>query len=331
MLQKRGALLRMLAVSAAAVVWALPRFNRADSIFGFSIRRFTSSSSGDSDQYVALVRWFRGLGGAVDAPFAFRPLAPWLASRLPAEPMTALNLVALLSIFLGTASVFAIAHRTRGGDLRVATLAGLLFGLSFQVFYYGATGQIDAVSIGLSALSVALLVHEQLAASLAVFFIAMLAKETSIAIAPFLFLFTFPRSRARAAVVAGVVAAATVASIAIVHRVGPAVPNAYSWAPNTAELLENLARKRMYATFLLGVGIQGAAHVVAAARERGRSPWARLFDPWTVGFATSLALFAFALTTAWADARFLWSGQIFTSVTAAALLAKRDGGGATAR
>lgn len=330
MLRERGALLRMFAVSAAAVVWALPRFNRADSIFGISIRRFTSSSSGDSDQYVALVRHFRGLPSLVDAPFAFRPLAPFLASRLPAEPMTALNIVAVLAIFIGTASVFATALRTQE-RLQTATVAGLLFGLSFQIFYYGATGQIDAVSIGLSALSVALLVHERLLASVLVFFVAMLAKETSIAVAPFLFLWTFQRSRGRAVLLAAALAAVTVVSAAINHRVGPPVPNTYSWAPNTAELVENLRRKRMYATFLLGLGIQGVLHTLATVSEKGRSRWARLFDPWTAGFLTSLGLFAFALTTAWADARFLWSGQIFTSVTAAAFLAKRRADNATAR
>ena len=79
----------------------LPRFNRHD----FAIGSITSNGIkelGDAGQYISIVQYFRGNLGveALEVPFTYRPLVPLVASILPLDPMTSINLVNLASMMI---------------------------------------------------------------------------------------------------------------------------------------------------------------------------------------------------------------------------------------
>jgi hypothetical protein len=75
-------------------------------------------------------------GRGADAPWAYRPLVPWVASLLPLESLTALRAVGLACTLGALAGVLRIVEHV-GGDRRAAAL---LFATSFGVVAYGASG-----------------------------------------------------------------------------------------------------------------------------------------------------------------------------------------------
>lgn len=75
-------------------------------------------------------------GRGADAPWAYRPLVPWLASLLPVEPLTALRVVSLACTLGALAGVLRIVEHV-GGDRRAAAW---LFVTNFGVVAYGASG-----------------------------------------------------------------------------------------------------------------------------------------------------------------------------------------------
>src|SRR2546425_12132441 len=72
--------------------------------------RFNRDTGGHARYYAELVRYLRGQADSstLSAPFAYRLAGPLLASLLPLEPMTALNIVNLLALGMAT----LLVHRT---------------------------------------------------------------------------------------------------------------------------------------------------------------------------------------------------------------------------
>lgn len=85
---------------ALIVPVSLPRFNRNDWLIG-DVTGGETLLDNDVGHYVSVVEIYRGDPPLLqpDAPFTYRPLAPWLASFLPLLALTALNVVNLLAQF----------------------------------------------------------------------------------------------------------------------------------------------------------------------------------------------------------------------------------------
>ena len=140
------------------VLITIPRFNRQDLWFidNFTTDGLPAASSvvlADAGSYIAHVEYLRGEPASenLKSPFVYRPLVPLVASILPFEPMTAINVVNLLFLIAGLVFLWATLARMVRVSLQV--LGGFLYTVSFGTFFYGTIGYIDASAVGIITIS----------------------------------------------------------------------------------------------------------------------------------------------------------------------------------
>jgi len=303
---------RQLILSLALVLVCLPRFNRADlglSLTGGGVPATANLS--DVANYLAQVDYYRGLppSDLLVSPFADRVLAPWLAARLPLPAMTALNVVNVAALIAALAFIDATLGLL-GTGTRGRWLGGALFVFAFPTFYYGAIGLVDPVLIGFLAAAVYFML-----AGRAWLFVALLlgglTRETVVIMIPVLiahFLCCTGRGRRDAAwLLLGIGAAA--GGVLLARVLSPtAAGEGYAWLPDWERFLRNAARPRAWGGLLLTLGLPTALAAWAVARRRPPPRW---MWPLMTGWLGCLALFAFALFTAYADGRFVWPAVVF--------------------
>jgi hypothetical protein len=80
----------------------------------------------------------------------------------------------------------------------------------------------------------------------------------------------------------------------------------YFWIPSFTTFFENVTRPRAIISFFLSMGLPGLMSVIFLFRE-----WRLILKDKTLlalyfGFFSSIALYCFALASAYADGRFIW-------------------------
>src|SRR5436190_675742 len=140
--------------------------------------RFNRDTRSDQEHYVNLIRYLRGQidASTLSAPFAYRLAGPLLASVLPLEPMTALNVVNLVALGIASLLIYrSILLLPR--PFEVALAGSALFVFSFPTFYYGTIGYVDPVLILFLGLFVFAICAENRWLAATAFLLGCLAKE----------------------------------------------------------------------------------------------------------------------------------------------------------
>ncbi len=306
--------LAVLAVALSALLVSALNFNKGDLARALAGRaRPADLLSIDETQYVAMVEHYRGVPPDVPlwAPFTYRPLAPWLASWLPFEPLTALNLLNVLSLLGATFFVWRTLalYEPSGAWQFAGTLA---FVWSFPFFYYGTTGLVDPPALFLLAAGLYLLLTDRWWGFVTVGLLGGLTKESVALLWPVALarILTGPRRPPQAVAALGVFGGGFVATSILARTLAPS-PGDYTFWKGVM-LAENLARQRTYLAFALSLGLQGVFAMLAAPTLHRLTPAERrAYWPLIVGAAGSLALFSFALLTARPDGRFVWLAHPF--------------------
>ncbi|MCJ7750135.1 MAG: hypothetical protein MUQ65_03420 [Armatimonadetes bacterium] len=308
-----GSVLLALLFGCALICVCLPRFNRQEVLSPRWIpdsRRPAPRASTDATQYAAQVMHFRGeaMHRKLRAPFAYRPLAPFLASRLPLKPMTALNLVNIAALLVALACIDGtIAALGLGASSRLAGAA--LFTFSFPVFYYGAIGYVDPVAIACISAGVLFIVRQQWWALALVLVIGALTKETTIVLLPAAVarLALGPGTIRRKAAVSVAMLACFAAATVLARGLAPGT-GTHLWTPSLAALARNASRPRAWIAFSLSFGLPG----VLSSRKLPALLWRRTettppaLTALAVGCAAVLAVALYSFVAASADGRFLW-------------------------
>jgi hypothetical protein len=103
--------------------------------------------------------------------------------------------------------------------------------------------------------------------------------------------------------------AAWIMTYYLIRQIAPASNASYVWWPDLNWLINNLNRPRMIPAFLLSFGIQGM-FLTWIVIFRKMSPT----SIWTVGTLSFVTLWLYALTSAYADGRFIWPGMVFSTL-----------------
>lgn len=305
-------------LSLILVLVCVPRFNRQD--LGF-LGALTSGGAtateekGDAEFYETYVQVFRGEASrdALTTPFSYRPLVPLLAAPLPFGAMTALNLVNLVGLEIGMLFLFLILRRLGGSD-PLALLGCALYAVSFPVFYYGSVGIVDPVLVGFVTAGTYCILADRLRWLVAVSLLGVLCKETVVVLLAPLFVHLW-RARALGFVAALVLTGALGLGMAAVEvGVRLQVPGTagHGWPMSLASLLENLQRPRAVLSFLLGLGVPGAAALLFAAGRASEVVRRPELATLAAGFLATLALSFYAMLAAYADGRFIWLSYPFS-------------------
>ncbi|HEU4724087.1 MAG TPA: hypothetical protein VFU59_02190 [Candidatus Eisenbacteria bacterium] len=306
---------RFAVLALLLVVVCIPRFQMWDP--GPVGRLAAGAKSGpwghpiDVEGYERLVQYFRGAAPAdsMIAPFCFRPLAPAVASVIPAPPGVAINLVNIASLLL----VLLVLERIgllAGLGSRGRWAAGLLFTLSFPTFYYGAIGFIDPVAILFASIFLLLTLQGSgLLLLIPALVLAVLAKETNAVLALLPLAGAYAGGRwNREAFLDAVVLLATAAGTYILVRAAEPFPGQdVVWLPSLAAAAENLSRPRTYLSLALTIGLPGALAGLALATGRAKAtltaPSLRVL---ATGTMLAGLLYAYSIFAAYTDGRILW-------------------------
>ncbi len=309
-----GVLLLLMAVSTILVCSV--RFNRHDVP---AIRPLTQSAGpaiqlGDAVHYVEYVKAFRGqaAAAAVPPPFRYRPAVPWLASLLPFEPMTAINVINVASLILALLSLHLTLLRL-GFGLAVRTASLALFVFSFPSFYYGAIGYVDPLLICVLMTATCFLVHGQTAAAIAVVAIGVPVKETTGLLVPVVAVSSLgPRGGRTASVLTAACALALFLGVTLLLRAVVPAAGELIWKPSLHSLLFNAGRARTWVSLALAFGLPGLLGLISLLSPRPLdAEKVRHFRMLATGFACAVALAFLALLTAYADGRFIWTAYPF--------------------
>jgi hypothetical protein len=277
--------------------------------------------------YVRLTAYFRGQAPAdsMIPPYCYRPLVPLLASALPWNPLTSIDVLDIACLLLTLVLLDRLLLRA-GYGTRARTLGGLLFAASFPTFYYGAIGFVDpAVLLTLTGMALAAIGGRPLAFT--IWFVAgVLVKETNAVMAALPGVWAWARgeprrSLARAAIArVAPLALLALALVAGIRMLAPFPEPGWLWRPSAAAVLENFSRPRALLSLVLTLGLPAAAGIAALATGRA----ARALSPWHLRFflaasGLAAALYLYSLTAAYADGRVIWGAYPFLIPVAVAM------------
>lgn len=265
----------------------------------------------DAYQYAQYAAYFRGEASAdvLLAPFSYRPLVPFLAALLPADPLTAINIVNILFLAVAVGFLQRLFVQ-QGASLPMQGAGTLLFVVSFPTFYYGPIGYIDAAAVSLLTVGVYFLSQGQYGALAVLIGVGALAKETVILLIPVaaVYMARSKLSRWRMVRWVGLMLLLYIAASLSARAYSPSA-DTHVWVPSLEKAIYNLSRPRAYLSALLSVGLPGVLTVYTLSDiERVQRLIKQPFSAALItGVAASLALFGYALLAAYADGRPLWT------------------------
>ncbi len=243
------------------------------------------------------------------APFCFRPLAPLIASVIPAPPLTALDILDLVSL-LGTLFLLDHVMRRLGYEARARVVGGAVFAVSFPTLYYGAIGFVDPVAILSVTAFMACVLQERpmwLISLLAV--LASLVKETNVAFSILPLAYHLARGRRAPADLwpAAVLPVACAAAVLGVHALAPFRDPGFIWTFRLSSIRENLIRPRTYVSLALTALVPALLAILALASGRARRALAASeYYVLILGGALACAMYLYSITSAYTDGRIIW-------------------------
>jgi len=299
----------------------LPRFNWRDLPQPFN--QFVGEKPFDVEQYEKYVEYFRGnknLADELEGPFSYRPLVPLLASLLPFESLTSLNLVNLFFLTLGLIYLIKLLLKL-GFNEKELIISNLIFIFSFPLFYYATSGYIDASLIGIMLISNCYLMTNRYFLFIFSFTIGIFIKETIIVLLPVSTVYYLLNEKTKIKFVK--ISIPIILYLIIVGVIRNLVPQKeiYFWKPSYEILHYNLLRIKTYITFILTLGIPGLLSFYIVFKKNRKNIPKEILYPMFTGILFSFLLWVYSLFAAYSDGRQLWTSYVFAVPLTCYLLA----------
>jgi hypothetical protein len=307
---------------------SIPRFNQTQTIFGTI--RTSAEHNADAVSYRSMVRYFRSdaLGPEVTAPFGYRVLAPYLASLLPFDEVTALSTINVLFLSASLAFVLLTVRGRAYPSLDAyepAVLAGLLYSLSFPVLWYTTSGFIDAVALCFIAAGFYALVCDRMILFTATVVVGAFANEKVVLLVVLLLARVIHEKgrRRRAAFWLVLNGLALAVSLLAARQIVPMSKPDYWWRYDVAHVRYNLTRWRTYVSIVATLGLPGTLSGLWFIQARRVTQ--SLYVLAATGAFVAFAFYVFSIFTVAASGRYLWPGYPFFVILALDFLEGRVG------
>ncbi len=258
----------------------------------------------DSIYYTDLLRYFQGDldRAALQTPFAFRFLVPWVAAWLPlpspAIAIATCSMVATCSAYLLAVRLWANFLETQ----RQLHVAALLLVCSFPTVNYGSAVMTDAAGfLVVTAACLALYHHADLVLGL-LLVLGSGVRESTLLMLPVMALYFAQTRRPGWLPALGIISVSTLLAAGATRGYFADLPP-YFWTPSWGRMMDNLSRPVSWATVTLTMGPLLVLFVLPTSK--GPPPVA--LRQFVVSLALPcLALFVYGVTSAFMSGRFLW-------------------------
>lgn len=296
------------------IIISLPRFNWRPLPQPFN--SFVGQKPFDVEQYEKYVEFFRGnqsLKGILEAPFSYRPLIPFLSSLLPFDALTSINIINLIIISLGLIFLIKLLVNFGFSD-KLVTIGGLLFVVSFPLFYYTTSGYIDASLIGIVMISNYFLFKDKYHLFILFFSLGVLTKETIIILIPVAVVFILYNKKASHKLLKILLVILIYILIESAIRYLVPAKNFYVWKPSVDILIYNLTRFKTYLSFILTFGIPGIFSLILLLTNKRNIIPKEILYAFSIGMFSGLMLWFYSIFSAYADGRQLWISYPFAAI-----------------
>jgi len=298
-----------------------PRFDRGETGLLASLTSGGDSSEAkpaDAMAHIAFVKWFRGedVSEYREAKLAwpFRPFTPAVASLLPFNPMTSLNVVNIAAMLITLLFLYLILQHL-GFDYWWRILGCIMFIYSFPTFFYGTVGYVDPVMVCFATLGMYCIATGRWIHLAAVIIIGTTVKETIIILFPVIvahfMLNKIPRIKQ--IVLMLVYIGGFVAAYYFVARFNPAQHD-YTWQFSLRSLLFNLGRWKCYAGLILSFGIPGflSLYALKYLKKSTEDETFIKYGTFLAGLISVMVLYLYSVFSHYADGRTVWVTYPFT-------------------
>ena len=295
------------------VVIIIPRFNWGE--VG-PLKPIVGIKPFDIEQYVDYTEFFRGEmddNTRLEGPFVYRPLVPFLASFLPFDALTSINIINLIVLLLTLIPLIKMLQLLKLKSNYVF-IGGLLFVYSFPLFYYGSSGYIDSVLIGFIMMAVFLMLSNKIILFFAVFTLGIGVKETIVILIPVFAIYLFFQSnfslKKNISLLLLLILVYSICMI-LLRNITPE-SETYIWLPSLEVLTDNLARPKTYLSILLAFGIPGIGALLYIYVILRKHSLISQQPALVTGLIVSMLISFFSLFAAYADGRHIWTSYPFS-------------------
>lgn len=259
----------------------------------------------DSYTYVQYVNYYNGfeVESEVTKPYSFRFLIPLIASLLPFDSFTSLNLICLSTEILGLLFLMKVLALI-GFKNKTIFATSFLYAFSFPIFYYGVVGLLDAPAVFLIILGVYLTLRQQLLSLIVTMIIAAMVNEKAVLLLPFYFFFNIKESGfKRSFTNSTIIFIAFLVTSIIVRAYTINSDSSFMWSINTTSLIDNLTRLRTYISLALTGGIPLLIFLLSVKNIDFKHSYNFAFG---MGAIFVVIMIIYSLTAAYTDGRFAW-------------------------
>jgi len=277
------------------------RFNRNNAIVNRPLN--------DARYFIAYVEHFRGEtpSDVIRPASNWRMLVPFIAASLPLEPLTAINIINQILLLL---SMFMLYHSML--YLKISKgyiwLGLMLFSVSFPAFYYTTIGYVDAGVMFFVSTCIYATLKLSWWLFMVSFVLGFLAKESIAVVMPFTVVYLFMQGKRKNAIALGLILIATYLAESYWVRqyayLTPGEKNNMFWVINPENIGLNLKRINSLIAPILTMGLVGLIYlysIKSSIKINKALTWASM-----ILLATTLAMYAFAFITTYADGRPFW-------------------------
>ncbi|GAB5465006.1 MAG: hypothetical protein Kapaf2KO_04420 [Candidatus Kapaibacteriales bacterium] len=253
------------------------------------------------DRYVQAFRDDVEILDSVEPPFSQRPLQPFLASLLPFDNDTSLNMINLAASLISLLLIWLIMGYYQV-NVGVKVLSIFLFVFSFPYFYYTSVSRIDPLAVMVVALGIWVYFRFGLLYSLLILPIAIAQKEVALLYMLFVAFDYFKPTNIKTSFKT-IILLLAVGLIYLLAKKMLLPGGEYSWTPEIYTLVENLSRPRACLSVLLS--LFPLLIVLAFFREN-----IRMMEDigYLAGILSIALLIIYSFIAAYTDGRFVFIG-----------------------
>jgi len=294
----------------ALLAVCLPRFN--------GNQTFVKQEPWDAKYFNAYVKYFRGESHTAPIRPAsnWRFLLPLIASTLPFEAATSLNMINIL--FLIGALIFL--HQTLyylKVNKEKIWLAIALFIFSFPCFYYSSISYVDPGSMFFVSAGLYAWIRQKYWAFALVILVGLMAKETVAVLFPLALVSAFVEKKYKLLIGIVLLLFLFLYEYQLIKTYAPLSEGEIrfnNWTINSAAFWNNIHRPHSWLAFALSFGLPGFGLIQSMATHKMKLLQNPLLAGCLAGVASCIGLYIFSFITTVADGRIIWHAYFYMFV-----------------
>ena len=295
------------------IIVCLPRFNQNNF---WILKNFVGNQghlkiySIDTQNYIGIIDYFKGDKSklnSISVPYIYRVLPTYLASLLPFNSLTNLNLLNLFSLLIALwIQILTLEKYKINKGLII--LANILFIFSFPLFYFGTSGVVDPFFIMLLYASIFCIMSKQNIAFLVLIFLASMSKESAIILIPFYLYYNEINLKSLIYLILGMLIflGGTYFSRNVIT-----LSSSYFWTMDFEHLMINLTRARSYLSYVIAY-LYFVPFIIYFLKMKYFKT--KIEFAYLLGIVLANALFLYSFWAAYPDACLIWPAYPFTII-----------------